>query len=60
MIRIRIIECFGLEETLKLMLFQPPAMDRDTFHESGLLRALYNLALDIAMDGTATVSLDLW
>jgi len=28
----RIIEWFGLEETLKIIWFQPPAMGRDNFH----------------------------
>jgi len=43
----RIIEWFVLEGTLKIILFQTPAMGRDTFHQTRLLKALSNLALNI-------------
>ena len=35
----RTIEWFGLEGTLKLIQFQPPAMSRDIFHQPRVLRA---------------------
>ncbi|KAF4798930.1 hypothetical protein TURU_059474 [Turdus rufiventris] len=53
-----ITEWFGLEETLKLTLFPPPALPMDTFHYPRLLQALSNLALDTSRDpGAATASL---
>ena len=51
------IEWFGLEGTLKIIWFQPPAMGRDTFHQPRLLRAPSNLALSTAREGAATASL---
>ena len=53
----RIIEWFGLGGTLKLIWFQPPAMSRDIFHQSMLLRAPSNLAMSTAREGAATASL---
>ena len=51
-------ECFGLEGTLEIILFQPPAVGRDTFHYPRLLQAPSNLALDTSKDpGAATASL---
>ena len=47
----------GLEGTLKLIWFQPPALGRDTFHQTRLLRVLCNLALNTAREGAATASL---
>lgn len=34
----------GVEKTLKISRFQPPAMSRGTFHQFSLLQALSNLA----------------
>jgi len=53
----RIIECFGLEGTLQIISFQPPAMGGDPFHQSRLLQAPSNLALNTASEGAATASL---
>ena len=36
---LRIIELCGLEATLKITQFQPPAMGRDTFFQTRLLKA---------------------
>lgn len=46
----RIIECFGLEGTLKLISVQLPAMDRDTFQQIKFLRAPSKLAWSISRD----------
>jgi len=35
----------------------PPAMGRDSFHQTRLLRAPFNLALNAAREGAATASL---
>jgi len=35
----------------------PPAMDRDTFHQTRVLKAPSDLALDTAREGTATAPL---
>ena len=51
------MEWFGLEGTLKLIWFQPPAMSRDIFHQPRVLRAPSNLALNPAREGAATASL---
>ena len=53
----RITAWFGLEGTLKTILFQPPAMSRDTFHQPRLLKALSSLALNLSREGAATASL---
>ena len=50
----RIIEWFGLEGTLKITQFQPPAMSRDIFHQTRLLKAPSSLALNPVREGTAT------
>jgi len=38
-------------------LFHPPAVGRDTFHQTRLLKAPSNLALNTAREGAATASL---
>ncbi|TRZ26531.1 hypothetical protein HGM15179_000556 [Zosterops borbonicus] len=53
----RLTERFGVEEISKIISFQPPAMGRDTFHQTRLLRAPSSLALDTSRDGTSTTSL---
>jgi len=53
----RITEWFGLEGTLKLISFQPPAMGRDPFHQPRVLKAPSNLALNPAREGAAAASL---
>jgi len=53
----RITEQFGLEGTLKIIWFQPPAVGRDIFHQTRLLRAPSNLAFNTAREGAATASL---
>jgi len=52
----RIIEWFGLEATLKIIWFQPPAMSGDIFHQTRLLRVPSNLDLNTAREGAATAS----
>ena len=52
------IEWFGLEGTLQIISFQPPAMGRDTFHQTRLLKAPSHLALNTAREWAATASLD--
>jgi len=37
--------------------FNPPAMGRDLFHQSRVLKALSNLVLNAAREGAATASL---
>jgi len=49
----RITEWFGLEGTFQGHLVQPPAMSRDIFNQTRLLRAPCNLA----WDGASTTSL---
>jgi len=56
MLNHRTIKWFGLEGTLKITWFQPPAMGRDTFHQTRLLRAPSNPALNTAREGAATAS----
>jgi len=51
------MEWFGLEGTLQIIWFQPPAMGRDTFHQSRVLRAPSNLVLNTAREGAATATL---
>ena len=51
-----IIERLGLEETLKLIQFHPPAMGTDPFHQPRLLKAPSNLALNPARAATASLS----
>jgi len=40
-----------LEGTLKIIWFHPPAMSRDIFHQTRLLRAPSSLALSTAREG---------
>ncbi|KAF4793341.1 hypothetical protein TURU_112903 [Turdus rufiventris] len=49
-IHVTTTEWFVLEGTLNLIPFPPPAMARDTFHQSRVLQALSDLALDIPRD----------
>jgi len=42
----KIIECFRLEGTFRVRLALPPAVSRDIFHQTRLLRALSNPALN--------------
>jgi len=51
------MERFGLEGTLQITQFHPPAMGRDPFHQPRVLRAPSNLALSPAREGAATASL---
>ena len=53
----RITDWFGLEETLQITQFHPPALGSDPFHQSRLPQALPNLALNPAREGAATASL---
>ena len=53
----RIIECFGLEGTLRIIWFHPPAISRDIFPQPRVLRAPSNLALSTAREGPSTASL---
>lgn len=53
----RIIEWFGFERTLKIIVFQTPAMDRCNFHYTRWLKAPSSLALSISRDGVGTTSL---
>jgi len=46
-----------LEGTSQIISFQPPAMGRDTSHQTRLLKAPSNLALNTAREGAATASL---
>ncbi|PKU29536.1 zinc finger ccch domain-containing protein 11a [Limosa lapponica baueri] len=55
--RIEITEWFGLEGTLKIIQFQPPALGRDTSHHTRVVKAPSNLALNPSRDGAATASL---
>lgn len=43
-------EWLGLEGNLKLVLYLPPAMCRDTFHHSRFLQDLCNLALNTSRE----------
>ena len=53
----RFTEWFGLEGTLKIIWFHPPAMSRDISHQPRVLSAPSNLALSTAREGAATASL---
>jgi len=53
----RLIERFGSEGTLRCSSSNRPAMDRDTFHQTRLLKAPSNLVLNISRQGAATASL---
>ena len=55
--KLRIREWFGLEGTLKVIWFNPPAMSRDIFHQTRVLRAPSSLALNPAREEAATASL---
>jgi len=55
--QLRITAWFGLEGTLKPPSSNLPAMGRDTFHQTRLLRAPPNVALNTAREGAATASL---
>jgi len=52
----RIIEWFGWEGTFRGHLAQPPAVSRDIFNQTRLLRAPSNLALNVSRDGASTTS----
>jgi len=54
---IGIIAWFGVEGTLQIISFQPPAMGRDPFHHPTVLPAPSSLALSPAREGAATASL---
>jgi len=52
------MEQFRLKGTLQIISqFQPPAMGRDTFHQTRLLKAPCNLASNTSREGAATASL---
>jgi len=53
----RITEWFGLEGTFQGHLVQPPAMSRDIYHQTRLLRAPSNLTLNVSRDRASTTSL---
>ena len=53
----RILEWLGLEETLKVVLFQHTHVDRAAIHRIRLPRAPSNLALRTSTDGAFTNSL---
>lgn len=53
----KITECFELKETLNLILFQLPAMGKDTCHYHRFLQAPSNLAWETSRDGSATDAL---
>ena len=52
----RTTECLGLEGTLKITQFQPPAMGRDITHQIRSAKAPSSLALSTSRDGAATAS----
>ncbi|PKU34347.1 otofhypothetical protein [Limosa lapponica baueri] len=52
-----IIEWFGLEGILKTIQFQPPVLGRDTSHQTRLLQAPSNLALNPSRDGVELPSI---
>jgi len=52
------MEWFGLEGTLQIPQFHPPALGRDPFHQPRLLQAPSNLALNVPRDGASPTSLD--
>jgi len=53
----RLIEWVGLEGTLEIFWFQPPAISRDISHQTRVLRAPSSLALSPAREGAATAAL---
>ena len=53
----RIIERSGLEVTLKIIWFQPPCHEQGHLHQTRLLRAPTNLALNTSREGADTASL---
>jgi len=54
----RIIEHFGVEATFKgHPVPTPPAVSRDIFNQTRLLRAPSSLTLNVSTDGTSTTSL---
>lgn len=53
-----ITECPGLGGTLNLILFQPPCDEQGHLHQTWLLRAPSNLALNTAKHWTSTISLE--
>lgn len=53
----RIIEWVELEKILRIISFQSPALDRKTFHQTRIFKALFNLALNISRDVAATIYL---
>lgn len=53
----RIIQWLGLEVTLRIIQLQPPAVSREIFHLTGLLRASSNLTLNTTMYWASTASL---
>ncbi|CAN0052273.1 unnamed protein product [Bubo scandiacus] len=57
LIRFRMVKWFGLEETLKIIWFQPPCHGQGHLPLDQVLKALSNLALNTAREGAATASL---
>ena len=53
----RIIECHRLEEGIKIIELQSPAMGRTACHQLRLPRAASHLALSSSRDGASTASL---
>jgi len=45
------MEWLGLEGTLQIIQFQTPPVGKDTFHQTRLLKAPSNLALDTGREG---------
>ena len=52
----RIVEWFGLERTLKITEFQPPAIGRDTSLWTRLFTAPSSLALNASREGAFKAS----
>ena len=48
---------FEVEKTLKPTQLHPPAMGRDTSHQTRLLKAPSSLAMKTSRDGASTASL---
>lgn len=53
-------EQFRLEGTLKMISFQPPAVDRDIFHYTMLLRAPPSVALKTSRNEAARFPGHIW
>jgi len=51
------MDCFGLEGTFRGRLAQPPAVSRDIFNYTRLLRAPSKLTLNVSRDGVSAASL---